>query len=39
MRQHHLANRTFKDYDDIVNSVCKAWNSFLSSGERVTAIY
>jgi len=36
MRQHHLANRTFKGYDDIVSSVCKAWNSFLSSGERVT---
>ena len=35
MRQHHLANRTFKGYDDIVYSVCKAWNSFLSSNERV----
>ena len=35
MRQHHLANRTFKGYEDIVDSVCHAWNSFISDSERV----
>ncbi|NRA60216.1 MAG: transposase [Psychrobium sp.] len=26
MRQHHLVDRSFKGYDDIVNSVCDTWN-------------
>ncbi|NRA59789.1 MAG: transposase [Psychrobium sp.] len=38
MRQHHLANRSFKGYDDIVSSICEAWNSFLNSAERVTSM-
>lgn len=36
MRQHHLVNRTFKGYDEIVSSVCAVRDSFLSGGERVT---
>jgi len=36
MRQHCLANRVFKDYQDIVDSVCHAWNSFTKSAARVT---
>ena len=35
MRQHHLANIAFKNYDDIVDKVCSAWNSFLSCSTRV----
>ena len=36
IRQHCLANQSFKDYDDIVSKVCDAWNHFLTSSERVT---
>ncbi len=35
MRQHHLANRCFSGYDSIVNSVCDAWNNFVSDSKRV----
>ena len=35
MRQHHLANRTFKGYENIVDEVCHAWNSFISDSQRV----
>ena len=31
MRQHHLANQAFQNYDEIVDKVCNAWNSFLES--------
>ena len=30
LRQNELANKCFKDYDDIVESCCDAWNSFRS---------
>ncbi|MBO1519015.1 IS630 family transposase, partial [Oceanisphaera pacifica] len=36
MRQHCLANRVFKNYEDIMSSVCEAWNTFIESAERVT---
>ena len=36
MRQHFLANRVFTDNEDIVDSVCEAWNIFTESAERVT---
>ncbi|MGF1729834.1 IS630 family transposase [Photobacterium kasasachensis] len=36
MRQHHLANQAFENYDEIVDKVCSAWNSFLSNTQRVT---
>jgi transposase len=35
MRQHHLANRSFKGYDNIVDEVCNAWNDFVSDSNRV----
>ena len=35
MRQHHLANRTFKGYENIVDEVCHAWNNFVSDSQRV----
>ena len=35
LRQHHLANRCFKGYEDIVESVSHAWNSFINNREAV----
>ena len=35
LRQNELANRSFRGYEEIVNSCCDAWNSFASSLERV----
>ena len=35
MRQHHLANRKFNGYEDIVNEVCSAWNDFVSCSSRL----
>lgn len=35
LRQHHLANRCFKGYDDILDSCSDAWNSFVSDVKRV----
>lgn len=36
IRQHYLANQCFIDYEDIVDKVCSAWNSFLECSDRVT---
>lgn len=30
LRRHHLANRCFSDYEDIVQACCEAWNAFTS---------
>ncbi len=30
LRQHHLANRCYEGYDDIVDSCCEAWMSFVN---------
>ena len=35
LRQNELANKCFDGYEDIVNSCCDAWNSFVSEPERV----
>lgn len=35
LRDRFLANRCFADYEDIVNSSCKAWNQFVSEPERI----
>ncbi len=35
LRQHHLANRCFSGYESIVDSVCDAWNDFVSDVKRV----
>jgi transposase len=35
LRQHHLANRCFSGYDDIVNACTEAWNDFISCTDRV----
>ncbi|WP_415837785.1 transposase, partial [Pseudoalteromonas ostreae] len=31
MRDRELSNRTFSDYDDIVEQVSRAWNAFRSN--------
>jgi transposase len=38
LRQHYLANQRFIDYNDIVNSVCEAWNSFCEDKNRVKSL-
>ena len=35
LRQHHLANRCFQGYDDILDACSDAWNSFVSNTKRV----
>jgi transposase len=35
LRQHHLANRCFKGYEDIVESCTTAWKDFIEDTERV----
>jgi transposase len=35
LRDEHLANRSYEDYDDIVNASCEAWNVFTDSFNRV----
>ncbi|MCS6130010.1 IS630 family transposase [Shewanella baltica] len=35
LRQHYLANRCFKGYEDIVDACSQAWNSFISCTKRV----
>lgn len=36
LRQDSLSNLAFKDYDDIVEKSCIAWNSFVSQKHAVT---
>ena len=36
LRQHHLANRCFKGYEDIVSACTDAGNDFIKSTARVT---
>jgi hypothetical protein len=38
LRQNELANKYFKDYDDIFESCCDAWNCFRSDINRVKNI-
>jgi transposase len=35
IRQNELANRCFRGYDDIVDSCCSEWNSFIKDIDRV----
>ncbi|AQS36369.1 transposase [Shewanella psychrophila] len=38
LRQHHLANRSFKGYEDIVDACSIAWNCFISDTKRVVSL-
>lgn len=35
LRQHHLANRCFEGYEDILNACTSAWNHFRKDSQRV----
>ena len=35
LRDHELANRCFKNYEDIVDASCNAWNNFISVKNRI----
>lgn len=35
LKQKFLANRVFQDYDDIVESCSRAWNSFLNMKNKI----
>ena len=36
MRDNWLSNRIFKNYDDILDHCCQAWNNLVS--QRITSI-
>ena len=38
LRDHHLANRTFKSYEDILDACSKAWNNFIADSKRVMSL-
>ncbi len=38
LRQNHLANRVFKDYDAILDACCDAWTSFSSRPDNIASI-
>ncbi len=38
LRQHHLANRCFKGYTDIVDACTNAWNYFIVYTQRLSAM-
>nr|WP_201294510.1 IS630 family transposase [Colwellia sp. 20A7] len=38
MRQNEIANRCFKDYEDIVEKCSEAWNRFRSNTKRVISL-
>jgi transposase len=38
LRQHHLSNRCFSGYDDIVDACSKAWNKFIGDTKRVVSM-
>ncbi|WP_415232113.1 transposase [Psychromonas sp.] len=40
LRQHHLVNRCFSEYENIVDSISDAWNDFRSikNGLKISVI-
>ncbi len=38
LREYDLSNRSFKNYDDIVNACCCGWNKLVSEAGRVTSL-
>lgn len=38
LRDEHLANRCYKDYDDIIAACCDAWNAFVNIPTRVRTL-
>ncbi len=35
LRDRYLSNRSYRDYEDIVNSCCEAWNSYVDVPESI----
>jgi hypothetical protein len=38
LREHELSNRVFKNYNDIVDACCTAWNVFAALPDLITSI-
>ncbi|MCP3663261.1 MAG: hypothetical protein GY696_12330 [Gammaproteobacteria bacterium] len=38
LRQNHLSNQVFDDYDNIVDACCNAWNNLAKAAGRITSI-
>lgn len=38
LRDEHLANRNYEDYDAIIDACCDAWNAFVDTPKRVTKL-
>ena len=38
LRQTHLSNRVFDDYDDILEAACQAWNRLIDTPSKITSI-
>ena len=38
MRDNWLSNRVFRDYDDIVDQCCRAWNRLIEQPPTITSI-
>ena len=38
MRENWLSNRVFKNYDDILDHCCQAWNNLVSQPARIASI-
>jgi len=38
LRQNHLANRVFENYDDILDACCDAWRCFINAPDKIASI-
>ncbi len=38
LRQNHLSNRVFKNYNDILDASCAAWNALVEEPKRIASI-
>lgn len=38
LRGNHLSISVWDTYDQIVDACCRAWNSFINNGERVSSV-
>ena len=38
LKDHYLANRTFKSFDDILMACCHAWNEFAKMGDLIASL-
>ncbi len=38
LRQNHLSNRVFENYDEILDACCAAWNALTAESKRIASI-